>query len=80
MVAAQPELAFHGMSERKLRRWVEANPGRVNDEDMNPSTHYTPLFVAVAFHESLALALWLLDEKGADVNRGADPTRRTSRG
>lgn len=59
MAAAEEELDF---------QWVEANPRRVNERDTNYFVHYTPLYVAVAFKESLALTLWLLDEKGADVN------------
>lgn len=54
-------------SDVDIRRWVEANPGRVNDlvygigGDSRP-----PLYEAVTLN--LPLVLWLLDEKGADVN------------
>ena len=53
------------MTEAKLRQWVDANPGWVNDRDMAGET---PLYVAARFKRSLPLVLWLLDDKGADVN------------
>lgn len=37
---------FDRMTEDKLRQWVEANPGRVNDRD---NRGIAPLFAAVAF-------------------------------
>lgn len=59
------ELDFFDMTEAELRAWVEANPGRRNHVD----THgWTPLYSAVCRQASLDLTLWLLDEKGADVN------------
>ena len=45
---------------------MEANPERVNDSDDDGNC--TPLFAAVSYLDSLTLTLWLLDEKGADVN------------
>jgi hypothetical protein len=65
--AAQEEMLFFhfGLNEAELRQWVEANPGRVNDRDKGG---YTPLIVAVCYIKSLPLTVWLLDEKGADVN------------
>lgn len=56
---------FHNMSEAQLRQWVESNPEGVDDWGSDGST---PLYVAVFKLKSLPLALWLLDEKGADVN------------
>jgi ankyrin repeat protein len=44
---------------------VQANPERVNDRDEGG---FTPLYVAVWFKNSYSLTVWLLDEKGADVN------------
>lgn len=63
--AAAEMLSFEYMSEAQLRQWVEANPGRVNDRD---SKCYTPLSAAAVREHSLSLFVWLLDEKGADVN------------
>lgn len=48
-----------------LRQWVEANPMKVNDTDKHK---HTPLYVAAHYLKSLPLVLWLLDEKGADVD------------
>ena len=62
--AAQEMLSFGGM-EAGLRQWVKANPGRVNDRDRRGDT---PLLAAVIYAKSLPLVVWLLDEKGADVN------------
>ena len=58
-------LEFEGMNDAELGQWVEANPGRVNDKD---SEGDTPLCAAARHTESLPLVVWLLDEKGADVN------------
>ena len=65
MAAAWQRDLFCHMSEARLRKWVEANPGRVNDTDSNG---HTPLWAAVIRQEGLSLVVWLLDEKGADVN------------
>lgn len=48
-----------------VRQWVEANPGKINDRD---SQGLTVLVAAACELENLPLTLWLLDEKGADVN------------
>ena len=56
---------FCFMNEAELRQWVGANPGRVNDRDMNG---ITPLYIPVHRKKSLPLNLWLLDKNGADVN------------
>ena len=54
------------MNEAELRQWVEANPDKVNTWDIDGCT---PLYAAaMGRHKTLQLALWLLDEKGADVN------------
>ena len=55
---------YEDMSEARLREWVEAHPGRINNTD---GIGDTPLVVA-ATTANLLLAVWLLDEKGADVN------------
>ena len=60
------ELEFWRMDESNLRRWVDANPGCVNDRDRNG---VTVLYAAVCNRNSLPLTLWLLDEKSADVKR-----------
>lgn len=52
-------------TEAQLRQWVEADPRRVNDWDKDGKT---PLYMAACGFRSLPLVLWLLDEKGADVN------------
>jgi len=59
------------MTEAQLRQWVDANPGRVNDLDRDEDG-ITPLYAAVFYLESLPLVLWLLDERGADVNGRLD--------
>ena len=59
------DLDFSEMSEAELRHWVEANPRRVNDRIPGAST---PLIAAVFILESPPLILWLVKEKGADVN------------
>lgn len=64
-LTAPETLRFSGMSEAELRLWVEANPGRVNDKD---NQGLTALVWAACQLESLPLTVWLLDEKGADVN------------
>jgi len=66
--------SFGLMTEAQIRQWVEANPTRVNDWD---GTGVTPLYVAVFYLKSLALVLWLLDEKGADVNTWLNNDGRT---
>lgn len=60
------DLFFASMGETELRQWVETNPGRINDRD---SKGDTPL-IAAAFRDLInaALVLWLVNEKGADVN------------
>jgi len=65
MEAAADERGFWIMSEEKVRRWVEANPGCVNDRDR---CGRTPLYAAVELLDSSSLVQWLLDEKGADIN------------
>jgi len=65
MAAAAEEFSFWRMNEVQMRHWVEANPGRVDDRDRYGRT---PLYVAVRDIKSLALTVWLVDEKGADVN------------
>ena len=64
-MAAAEALYFHRMGEAGLRQWVEANLGRVNDRD---SRGDMPLIVAAGDLKSLPLVVWLLDEKGADVD------------
>jgi len=56
---------FYSMNEAEMRQWVEANPGRVNLWDRYGCT---PMYAAVWRLQSLPLTVWLLDEKGADVN------------
>ena len=63
--ASAAALRFRQMIETGLRQWVETNPGRVNDRDREG---LTPLIAAASIKESLSLVVWLLDEKGADVN------------
>ena len=58
-------LSFRYTNEAELRQWVEANPERVNDCDVDGRP---PLFVAACVLQTLPLTVWLLDEKGADVN------------
>ena len=60
-------LDFDTMTEDELRQWVDASPSRVNDWDWDEDG-ITPLFTAVYHMKSFPLVLWLLDEKGADVN------------
>ena len=55
----------------ELRQWVDANPTRINDWDRDEDG-ITPLYAAVRFIRSLPLVLWLLDEKGADMNARLD--------
>jgi len=62
--AGDETLHFVNMSEVELRQWVEANPGRVNHRDRNGLTPLT----AAAWNHTRSLVVWLLDEKGADVN------------
>lgn len=59
-------LRFGAMNEAALRQWVEANPGRVNDFD---DQWYAPLHVAAIYLSSLELVIWLVDVKGANVDR-----------
>ena len=69
------------MTEAELRQWVDANPGRANPGRVNDWDNYgytplytptphgiTPSYAAVYLLKSLPLVLWLLDEKGVDVN------------
>jgi len=72
MAAAPEVIDFSRMRDFQLRNRVEANPGCVNDRDADG---WTPLYSAVTIHKDYArtytplqLALWLMDEKGADVN------------
>jgi len=55
------------MTEIELWHWVTANPGRVNDRDRN-WTGCTALLAAAYYRGSLPPTVWLLEEKGADVN------------
>lgn len=65
--AAEEMLNFYAMEEAELRKWVEANLGRVNEDRRG----FTPLAVA-AWKQEHSLLVWLLDKKGADVNSIAD--------
>lgn len=65
MAAPVELLEFDPLTKTELRRWVNANPTSVNDRDHDG---HTPLHTAAYIHSSLSLVLWLLDEKGADVN------------
>ena len=60
-------LDFYDMTEAQLRQWVEANPGQVNGRN-NIYFGLTPLSATASRREGLSLVVWLLDEKGADVN------------
>ena len=60
--------SFYRMTEAELRQWVDTNPIHVNDWDRDYDG-ITPLYAAVHHIKSLSLVLWLLDEKGADVNK-----------
>ena len=51
------------MNETRLRQWAEANPGRVNARDLASDTPLTN----AASKGAHALVVWLLDEKGADI-------------
>ena len=63
--AAEDMLHFGNMNEAQLRQRVGSNPGRVDARDKDGDT---PLLIAAWWVESLPLVVWLLDEKGADVN------------
>ena len=70
MAAVEDEmLDFFYMSEAQLRQWVEANPERVNYKGRHG---YTPLHIAACKMGNVPLTVWLLDEKGADVNAARD--------
>lgn len=56
---------FSSMTEAEVRQWVEDNPASVNATDQHGCA---PLHAAMYHFESLALTMWLIDEKGADVN------------
>ena len=62
---AAPPHTINGRTEAQLRAWVEAHPECVDDYYAGGCT---PLYMAVDELKSLSLTLWLLDEKGADVN------------
>lgn len=64
--AAVAELYFYQINEARLRQWVEANPGRINDRDR---VGETPLIAAAFEEEGLPLIVWLLDEKGRGFER-----------
>lgn len=57
-------LCFASMTEPELRQWIESNPKRVNAWD---SYLYQPLHAAIEM-ENVPLVLWLIKEKGADIN------------
>lgn len=63
---------FRGMTEVQLRKWLEANPKHLNAMG---DYLWTPLYTATIL-KSLPLVLWLLDEKGADVNKWANGGER----
>ena len=70
MAAPDEGLKFRYMSDLELRQWVEANPGRVNEWD---SDRWTPLLAAINVFDSALLVLWLVNEKGADINAADSP-------
>lgn len=57
--------SVYDIDEAGLRQWVDTNPGRINERAF---CGYTPVCAAVRFLESLSLVLWLVTEKGADMN------------
>ena len=63
--AVDKTVNFRCITEAELREWVDANPGRVNDMD---KWGEPPLYEIVRDKGSLSLVMWLVDEKGADVN------------
>lgn len=76
---------FSLMDDHQLRRWVEANPGRVDDKDKDG---HTPLYRAVTIdnqdclhYTPLQLVEWLTDKRFADVDaksvRGETPLHAT---
>ena len=65
MAAHDPDLHFDSMTLLEIWQWVEANPGRVNDRDNDGET---PLLCAVPRQGGGPQVLWLITEKGADVN------------
>jgi len=78
-MAAAGEEDFWNMNEAELRQWVEAHPGRVNENRMD-RWGLTPLYVAVYHLKSLSLTVWLVDAKGADVNAGSNYGKKTLHG
>lgn len=63
--ADDDSIQFMDLSETELRQWVLDNPSLVDDPDVNGDT---PLCVAVEL-DLVDLVEWLIDEKGASVNR-----------
>lgn len=62
---AAMNLRFSSMTEAEVRQWVGDNPASVNATDEHG---WAPLHAAMFHFKSLALTVWLIDEKGADVN------------
>ena len=56
------------MTEAEVKEFLNANPDSINLFDRSGKGH-TALYAAVASFKSVPLIAWLIDEKGADVNR-----------
>lgn len=62
-------MPFWSMTEAEMRQWVEGNPGLVYCALQEAVFNCRPPLDPPAYPpKSLALILWLLDEKGADLN------------
>lgn len=55
---------FELMGQGYLRLWVEAYPGRVNEQDIDGCIL---LSVALGYGHSMDFLTWLVDEEGADI-------------
>jgi len=58
------------MTEAEVKEFLDANPDSINLYDRSRKGQ-TALYAAVASFKSVPLIAWLIDDKGADVNRKA---------
>lgn len=60
-----PQYCLYDMDDEEIQQWVVANPGRINDRDLD---YVTPLYEAAIHRNNVSLTVWLLDEIDAELD------------
>lgn len=75
MASAAADISFYSLSDVELRQWVEDHPDHVNDLDGQGATALARASLFKNDAVAVPLVQWLIDTKGADVNRRTEGGR-----